>query len=132
MKLITPQIKDDVLRYLVSSYDLPIDINYDELAQELSVSSDMLGLIIEQFANMNLIKTQEYIGGCLVWITVDAHDFIRHGGFVAQEEILKSNIEKLGLELDLLAKELEPKHLDRLEKISSLAANIVGVLKLFS
>ncbi|MDN0023366.1 hypothetical protein QVN81_10080 [Prevotella lascolaii] len=132
MNLITPPIKDNVLRYLMNSDELPIDINYDELAQELSISPDMLGLIIEQFADMNLIKVTEYIGGSLVYITANAHDFICHGGFVVQEEILKSNIEKLGLELDLLARELEPKHLDRLEKISSLATNIVGVLKLFS
>lgn len=132
MNLITPKIKDDVLQFLIKSEEMPVEIDYEKLAQELTISSDMLGLIIEQFADMNLIKTTDYIGGSLVWITANAHDFISHGGFMAQEEILKSNIEKLGLEIDLLAKELEPKHLDRLEKISSLGANIVSVLKLFS
>ena len=132
MNLITPKIKDDVLQFLIKSEEMPIEIDYENLAQELTISSDMLGLIIEQFADMNLIKATDYIGGSLVWITANAHDFICHGGFMAQEEILKSNIEKLGLEIDLLAKELEPKYLDKLEKISSLGANIVSVLKLFS
>lgn len=132
MKLITPQLKDEVLRYIVESDDLPTDIDYDEFAQKLSVSPDILGLIIEQFADMNLIKANEYTGGCLVWITAKAHDFIGHGGFVAQEELLRNNIEKLELEIRMLSKELEPKYLDRFEKIMSLGNSIVGALKLFS
>lgn len=132
MNLITPQLKDEILKYIVESDDLPIDINYDELAQKISVSPVILSLIIEQFADMNLIKPNEYIGGCLVLITAKSHDFISHGGFVAQEELLRNNIEKLDLEIKMLSKELEPKYLDRLEKIMSLGNNIVGALKLFS
>lgn len=132
MNLITPQLKDEILKYIVESNDLPIDINYDEFAQKLFVSPVILSLIIEQFTDMNLIKPNEYIGGCLVWITAKAHDFISHGGFVAQEELLRNNIEKLELEIKMLSKELEPKYLDRLEKIMSLGNNIVGALKLFS
>ena len=66
MNLITPQLKDEILKYIVESDDLPIDINYDELAQKISVSPVILSLIIEQFADMNLIKPNEYICGCLV------------------------------------------------------------------
>ena len=39
----------------------------------------------------------------------EAHDFFNRGGFAVQEEILIANLNKLGLELEALSKELGPK-----------------------
>lgn len=105
---------------------------FSHFDKELSISPYNLELILGQLADMNLIELNEYIGGCLVGVTADTHDFIRRGGFTVQEAILKNSIEKLDLEIRLLSKELEPKYLDKLEKISSLGANIMGALKFFS
>ena len=49
-----------------------------------------------------------------------------------QEEILKGNIEKLGLEIDLLSKELSPDLLDKAQKLASFGNNILSVLKLIN
>ncbi|GCB33938.1 hypothetical protein [Bacteroides faecalis] len=131
MNLITPKLKDSILRDFVISEDVPIDIEYDEFASKYSTSSDRLCMILEQFEAMNLIKLTPCIGSCFIQVTAYAHYYISHGGFTAQEEILKANIEKLGLELETLSKQLEPNLLDKAEKIVSLGSNILNALNLF-
>ena len=42
MNLITPKLKDSILRDFVISEDVPIDIEYDEFASKYSTSSDRL------------------------------------------------------------------------------------------
>ncbi|MFA6201417.1 MAG: hypothetical protein WC679_13530 [Bacteroidales bacterium] len=130
MNLITPQLKDAILQDLINSDE--IQIEYSEYAPKYSISENNLNMILRQFDSKSLVKITSYKGGCIVRVTANAHDYILHGGFVAQEEILKANIEKLGLELELLSKELEPKLLDKAEKIASLAHNILTALRLFS
>ena len=80
------------------------------------------------YFKINLLK---YIGGRIIEIKTAAHDFYNHGGFIAQEEILKANIQKLDDELELLAKQLSPNLLDKASKISALGANILSVLTYF-
>ena len=52
--------------------------------------------------------------------------------FFVQEEILKGNIEKLGLKIDLLSKELAPDLIDKARKLASIENNILSTLKLIN
>lgn len=64
-------------------------------------------------------------------IKAKAHDFMRHGGFQAQEEILMANLQKLSSELDLLAKQLSPNLAEKASMLSSIAGNILSAITLF-
>ena len=69
--------------------------------------------------------------GARITVDVKAHDMWAHGGFTAQEEILKANIEKLDLQLQYLTKQLGPDYLDTASKISSIGSAIMSALPLF-
>ena len=64
-------------------------------------------------------------------LNVEIYDFFNHGGFTAQEELLRANLEKLNLELLKLSKELEPSKLETINTITSVVSNIAAALGLF-
>ena len=73
-----------------------------------------------------------FLGGTIFFqLNAKAHDFYSHGGFMAQEEMLKANIQKLSNELDLLAKQLSPDLLEKASSISAIGANIIAALAFF-
>ena len=132
MNLITPQIKDKILSDLISLDDSFIDIEFDSICMQYEISSNQFEMVIKQFIEMGLFENK---GGCiggniLLSPTMKAYDFLSHGGFYAQEEILKANINKLGLELELLSKELEPNFIEKANNISSIVNNIISFLNL--
>ena len=131
IKLITPQMKDLALEYLLPSNSLEIDINNRELSQYCGCLPFQVGLILEEFEKIELLTIESTNDGMTVTISAKAYDMHTHGGFTAQEELLKANINKLGYELDVLSKELEPKHLEKAEKISSIAMAVLSALTLF-
>lgn len=88
-------------------------------------------MILEEFEKLDLLSIESTNDGITVTISAKAYDMHAHGGFTAQEELLKANINKLGYELDVLSKELEPKHLEKAEKISSIAMAVLSALTLF-
>ena len=47
-----------------------------------------------------------------------------------KDKILKGNIEKLGLEIDLLSTQLSPDLLDKAHKLTSIGGNIISALNL--
>ena len=59
-------------------------------------------------------------------LRTDAHDYAQKGGFVAQEEVFKANIDKLLLEIDNLKKQLRPDQLDTANKISGIASALLS------
>ena len=134
MNLITPEIKDNILTDIISIDSYFIELTYDENALKYSISPNQFAMIIKQFIRMGLLESKgEFMGGAggiFITTTLDAHDFLSHGGFYAQEEILKANINKLGLELEALSKELGSDFIEKANKISSLASNIVSFLNL--
>lgn len=131
IKLITPQMKDLALEYLLSSNYLEIDINNREFSEYCGCLPFQVRLILDEFEKLELLKIESTNDGVTVTISAKAYDMHVHGGFTAQEELLKANINKLGYELDALSKELEPKHLDKAEKISSIAMAVLSALTLF-
>ena len=126
--MITPELKDKVLNNLLSHNDVPYTFNIIQLANELNCSSDTIRAILDYFNRLNLISATNYtIGGdVIISLNVEASDMALRGGFVAQEELIKKNFEKLLLELDSLKSKF-PKNI---ETITSIIGNISNALQL--
>ena len=126
--MITPELKDKVLNNLLSQNDVTYTINIIQLANELNCSSDTIRAILDYFNRLNLISATNYtIGGdVIISLNVEASDMALRGGFVAQEELIKKNFEKLLLELDSLKSKF-PKNI---ETITSIIGNISNALQL--
>lgn len=130
--LITPELKDKVLIDLLTPGSMKVSCNIHQTAKDLDIHSDLVEAIINQFERMGLIRTTKCLGGNMyININAEAHDLFAHGGFTAQEELLKANIEKLGLQLDTLSKHLSPDFLEKANQISSIAAAILSALPHF-
>ena len=126
--MITPELKDKVLNNLLSHNDETYTFNIIQLANELNCSSDTIRAILDYFNRLNLISATNYtIGGdVIISLNVEASDMALRGGFVAQEELIKKNFEKLLLELDSLKSKF-PKNI---ETITSIIGNISNALQL--
>lgn len=130
--LITPQLKDELLSDLLSANSMQVQVSAYEWAKELNVSPDIICPVFDQFEELGFINQTKCIGSLLVCqIKAKAHDFMRHGGFQAQEEILIANLQKLSSELDLLAKQLSPNLAEKASMLSSIAGNILSAITLF-
>jgi len=125
--MITPIIKDRILNKLIST-GFSVKLNIKEEAMEFEIHPQELLIILEQFEEYGLIKLTKFLGGeMLIKFKAEAFDLNNHGGFVAQEELLTKNIEKLLLELE----RLKPSMPDRIEKITSIISAITSALSLF-
>jgi Fe2+ or Zn2+ uptake regulation protein len=132
MQIITPQIKDIVLADLLSPDSTSFTLDYSKSKEEYGVSPESVCLILNQFEELGLIKKKDFIGRrCLIHVQMKAMDLHRHGGFMAEEELLKGNIEKLGMELDLLCKQLSPNYSEKASHIASIASAVMQGLTLF-
>lgn len=135
LKFITPQLKDELLAHLLNSESVQkgedYQTNYLKESRLYDCPPFMVKLVYEQFEELGLTHQDVYNGGALIRPTSHAYDVFAHGGFTAQEEILKANIEKLGRELDVLSKELSPKFLDTANRLAGIGSCILGALSLF-
>nr|DAY65667.1 MAG TPA: hypothetical protein [Caudoviricetes sp.] len=96
------------------------------------LTRDEFFAVLDQFQDLGLLSQQKFIGGIInISIKAKAHDVFNQGGFTAQEEILKANIEKLNLELLSLSKNLEPNLLEKAANISAIGSAIISGLALF-
>lgn len=131
--MITPKVKDKILEAIVSSKLPGMFLYYERLFPNHEISNDELRLILEQFVDNGLLKTLKLrtAGVYVAFPTADLFDFFNHGGFVAQEELLRANLEKLNLELLKLSKDIEPSKLETINTITSIAGNIATALELF-
>lgn len=132
MNIITPKLKDDLLSQIVNVGSMKAEVNINKVAKELSTSPDIVEAIFDQFEEMGFFTQEKFIGGnILFFIKVNAHDFYSHGGFQAQEEILKANIKKLSHELDLLSEQLSPNLLEKANQLAGISSAILSALSLF-
>lgn len=128
--MITPQMKDKVLSYMVEQKLPRFIICTDNLATELDIEPEFICLIIEQFEKQSLCRIQEKRGlgfpptTFVILLTADAYDAKRNGGFVFQEEIMKTNLAKLDMELTQLYRESSETTLNRIQKIMSIVGTI--------
>ncbi|MCR2007991.1 MULTISPECIES: hypothetical protein [Bacteroides] len=135
--MITPKLKDCILSVLCSGeleYECLYHISKDAILESIpdKCTENELVAILYQFKRMGLISdfanNSSTVNLCLL---IEASDFLARGGFYAQEELLKANIEKLSKELDLLSKQLKPDMLEKANLISSIGNSIVAALSLF-
>lgn len=125
--------KDKVLSFICHENYTPgrsFTIDGTQFRSETGLKNDVIISILDYFKGKGLIAEGYGTCSCAVFqiITkVEAHDLFLHGGFFAQEELLKKNIEKLLLEIE----SLKPSLPDRVERITSIAANIATAISLF-
>lgn len=135
--MITAKLKDNVLIVICScelQYERVYTIKKLELLKEIPIecSENELTAILSQFARMGLISHYANNSSTIqICLLVEASDFLARGGFYAQEELLKANIEKLSAEIDLLAKKLQPNFLEEANRLATLGASIASVIGLF-
>ena len=105
--MITPTVKDKVLTAIISKNNPFMKLEYEEVFPDKEISVREFFLILDQFVELGLLKkTQNCTGGLsIIYLTANIYDFYRHGGFTAQEELLRANLEKLNYELLKLAEE---------------------------
>ena len=132
MVIITPQIKDLVLADILSAEEPSFIFNYQDSKNEYGISPTYIDIILDQFVELGLIKLTYLIGSkAKITIQAKAMDLQRHGGFTVEEELLKGNIEKLGLELDVLSKQLSPNYTEKATQIAHIASMVIQGLTLF-
>ncbi|MEG0560661.1 MAG: hypothetical protein RR513_09135 [Muribaculaceae bacterium] len=133
--MITPEIKDELLKFLCENCPFETYLTIDKpqfLAGFKHLTKNEIVAVFMQFDRYGFISDFVENSQTLnLILMLDASDFLRNGGFSFQEKILHDNIEKLTKELALLSKELEPKHLDSASKIASICSAITGALPLF-
>jgi hypothetical protein len=132
--MITPEIKDRILTHIVSKDIVLCFFKYNEVFPEKEITYDEFILVLEQFVRLGLLETAKEVSEeqCYIVIRADIYDFHRRGGFVAQEEILRANLEKLNYELLKLAKDITPSATGQIEAITRIAASVATALRLFT
>ena len=125
--MITYEMKDRVLNTIVE-YGMKMGINVDDSGKEFGVNSQYLRAILDQLERLGFIEQDKMLGSAIyINVNVEAHDFISHGGFKGQEDLLRNNIEKLLLEIE----SLKPSMPDKINTMTAIAANISTALGLF-
>lgn len=123
---ITPALKDEILSdftgYLSSFYIEPTSE-----CSKYGLNETEFTILLDSFEDQKLIRQQKAIGGILITQTPQLIDFVQHGGFSAQEETYQMKLQQLALEIEVLSKELKPKQLDRLQKITSIINSLWSV-----
>lgn len=129
--MITPIIKDDVLKSFLQ-FGMRCQTNIRKDCSDFNLSWEEYDALIRQFEGFNLLKATRLMGGeTIIQLNADTCDLMNRGGFYAQEELLKANIEKLHIELAALSKQLEPKFADKAKELIGIASGIASVLTIF-
>lgn len=118
--MITPEEKDKVVNYIMSIEPISSVIYYDSI-KGLNVTENEFYMILEQLGRMGLIEQKN---GYSITKRAELYDFVRRGGFVGQEELIKANIEKLNSELLVLSKELEYPYTQRVKMLLDISVAI--------
>lgn len=125
--MVTIEHKDLILNDLTGRGAIQFAFDSSDISRRLGIDRQVVESIISHFQKLGFITLASWAGnsGGLVTVNVEAYDFARRGGFYAQEELLKGNIEKLGLEIDKLANDLSEKHLDTANKLFAFGRSIL-------
>jgi hypothetical protein len=101
-----------------------VRIDIRQYSKTLGIPKDFLDAILSQFEHLELCRAKKCLGGWVeVVLNAQAYDMARLGGFVAQEELLKNNFEKLRLELE----ELKPHYSQKFARIIEVLTNIGNI-----
>ncbi len=125
--LVTPELKDKILKEFIDAGGVNLQLNIHETAKEYEIDYEVLEIILDDFENSGFFEQMKMLGGNIrISMKVPAFDFYSRGGFVGLEELLKKNIEKLLLEIE----SLKPSMPDKISTITSIAGNIATALGL--
>ena len=125
--LVTPELKDKILKEFIDAGGVNLQLDIHETAKEYNIDYEVFEIILDDFENLGFFNQMKMLGGNIrISMKVPAFDFYSHGGFVGQEELLKKNIEKLLLEIE----SLKPSMPDKISTITSIAGNIATALGL--
>lgn len=126
--MITPKLKDLVLKSFVDYPQKKFRIKLQEQAKDYKIDSNTLEIILDYFEQMGFFEQCKMLGGTIdIYMKVPAYDFYSRGGFIGQEELLTKNIQKLLLEIE----NLKPSIPDKVSTITSIISNITTALGLF-
>ena len=129
--MITPAIKDKLLSYLIAQEQIDLEIDFHDLYEQTGIRFDIANMILEYFERFGLVSYQSTKGYSCVSLNAEIYDFFNHGGFTAQEELLRANLENLNLELLKLSNDLEPSVLESANTITAIAGSVATALGLF-
>ncbi len=125
------ELKDKVLNYLIDTTPLfgMRTINVDEEAEKIEVAQSFFSECIKYFSRKGLLEYQAFMGGeMLINFKMEAHDFAQHGGFVAEEEMLGIQFEKLLTEVKALKSQIGQ---DKFDKITGIMTAITAYYSTF-
>ena len=133
--MITPEIKDKILSFIVLKDKIRFEIRIESLANELDISPDIISAIVQYFSRIGLLQINKEMGFMGketfdITMNVEAYDLYHEGGFTFQEEILKAQLNKLDEELSLLKKKTTDSTLSTIEKMISIVGTILKSLPL--
>lgn len=131
MPLVTPELKDVVLRHLIDKIELGDweKIYFKDRIE--NVWGDTLEAILVQFKNKGFISMKLANTVALVKIEIEAHDFIQRGGFYGYEVLFQSKVSKLLIELEnLQAENPSPKNYDLLQTISGAVQSVATLYEI--
>lgn len=125
-----PKTKDKVLEYLcaLNCFEKHINVKTENIRQCTGLTFAEINAILLYFDRNGFISELNCRSEIIYFIVhLEASDFFSRGGFFAQEELLKKNIEKLLLEIE----SLKPSIPEKVATITSIAANITAALGFF-
>ena len=129
---ITSKEKDVVLKSLCDDAVLESLQRFDTSKYIALLGGDAVKLnsLLTYFAKIHMIDSLNFRKSCPTFdaiVGVDASDLVCRGGFTLQEDMLEKEVEKLLLEIE----SLKPTFGDKMEKLSTIAANISGIVGSF-
>lgn len=122
-----PKQKDALLKLISDCYFIRINrLSIKELCKALEIDSNILYGQMKQFENMGFIVSLSFGATCDFMLRMDAIDFMNRGGFVAQEQLLKANIELLLSEITDIKQDF-PKKAQTIASISEAILSAIGL-----
>ncbi|MBM6864332.1 hypothetical protein H6A66_03955 [Bacteroides caecigallinarum] len=131
---ITYTEKDNVLRFLVENeYVTPesfIKLSLSQIMDETGYNSEYINAVLEGFQKEGLISDLNLRYGVPSFYLIvhqSAFDLFNRDGFTMKENLLQKEVEKLLLEVE----RLKPSLGDKIEQITTIANNIMSIIKPF-
>lgn len=125
------EFKDSVLKILceeVIPYRL-VSFDYNQI----SPNKELLNVCLNQFQERGFITDFGFRGDIISLIlTANALDFLNHGGFCFEEQILFQNLQKIQLELnELQANTTSESQIKKITNITSIITNLISTATTF-
>ena len=130
--MITSALKDKVLFFIVQNVEVGhgLEGNFSDF-EHLGLTYAQFEALLRWFHNIGFIEIAIVDPNVIdIILLMPANDLYLKGGFVLQDELFRSNIEKLSLEVETLRQQLAPQKLDTVEKIAGIAGALFAGLAL--